>query len=179
MTITSKQSQQPRARAPARHQDCVQLHVAVDSHICPRMADVGHRASVLGVGAKNDFCGACHGTSLDVLTEGSSGLASVRFPAYRLQNSKCWRDDARIQCTACHDPHQPLSRDVASYDSRCLACHASRGTKQDAAHVGRACPTAGKDCVSCHMPKYEFPEVHHKFTDHQIRVVRAGEVMPS
>jgi hypothetical protein len=126
-----------------------------------------------------DFCGACHGTSLDILTEGSSGLASVRFPAYRLQNSKCWRDDARIQCTSCHDPHQPLSHDAATYDARCLSCHASRGAKQDEAHVGRACPTAVKDCVKCHMPKYEFPEVHHKFTDHQIRVVRAGEAMPS
>jgi hypothetical protein len=29
------------------------------------------------------------------------------------------------------------------------------------------------------MPKYEFPDVHHKFTDHQIRVVKAGEHVPA
>ena len=56
-----------------------------------------------------DFCGACHATSMDIQIFGTLGLPSIRFPAYRLQNSRCWRNDSRIQCTACHDPHQPLS----------------------------------------------------------------------
>jgi hypothetical protein len=127
-----------------------------------------------------DYCGSCHATSIDVQLSGSMGLPSVRFPAYRLENSACWRDDARIQCTACHDPHQPLVHDSSYYDQRCLACHqASETTKPDDAHPGRACPAATKDCTSCHMPKYEFPDVHHKFTDHQIRVVKAGEHVPA
>lgn len=126
-----------------------------------------------------DFCGACHATSMDVQMSGSFGVPSVRFPAYRLQNSKCWRDDARIQCTACHDPHKPLVHETAAYDSRCLACHVSGSeAKPDATRPGRSCPVAAKDCASCHMPKYEFPDVHHKFTDHQIRVVRQGETVP-
>jgi Cytochrome c554 and c-prime len=126
-----------------------------------------------------DFCGSCHATSMDVQMAGSFGLPSVRFPAYRLQNSACWRDDARIQCTACHDPHKPLLRETAGYDQRCLACHVSgSGAKPDGTHPGKACPVQTKDCASCHMPKYEFPDVHHKFTDHQIRVVRQGETIP-
>jgi hypothetical protein len=126
-----------------------------------------------------DFCGACHATSIDVQLTASTGLPSVRFPAYRLQNSACWRNDARIQCTACHDVHKPMLRGTASYDERCLACHvASASAKTDNAHPGRGCPVGTKDCAGCHMPKYDFPDVHHKFTDHQIRVVRAGEPIP-
>lgn len=125
-----------------------------------------------------DFCGSCHATSMDVQMAGAFGLPSVRFPAYRLQNSRCWRDDARIQCTACHDPHKPLVRESAAYDQRCLACHVLGVGKPDAAHPGPACSVATKDCVSCHMPKYEFPDVHHKFTDHDIRVVKPAETIP-
>ncbi len=127
-----------------------------------------------------DFCGACHATSVDAQLGGTMGQPSVRFPAYRLQNSACWSNDKRIQCTACHDPHQPLLRDSAAYDQRCLACHqSSAGTKPDATHPGPACPAGSKDCAGCHMPKYDFPDVHHKFTDHQIRVVKPGEHVPA
>jgi hypothetical protein len=137
-----------------------------------------------------DYCGSCHATSIDVQLSGGMGLPTVRFPAYRLENSACWSNDARIQCTACHDPHQPLSHDTAFYDQRCLACHQLAlhqpalhqkdvSAKPDSAHPGRACPIASKDCASCHMPKYEFPDVHHKFTDHQIRVVKPGEHVPA
>jgi len=31
---------------------------------------------------------------------------------------------------------------------------------------------ATSNCVSCHMPKYELPQTHASFTDHDIRVVR-------
>jgi hypothetical protein len=126
-----------------------------------------------------DFCGACHTTSIDVQLSATMGLPSVRFPAYRLQNSACWRNDARIQCTACHDVHKPMLRGTASYDARCLACHeASPNAPPDRAHPGKGCPVGTKDCAGCHMPKYEFPDVHHKFTDHDIRVVRAGDPIP-
>ena len=127
-----------------------------------------------------DFCGACHATSIDVQLAGSVGVPSVRFPAYRLQNSACWRNDERIQCTACHDPHKPLLHGTSAYDERCLSCHQTNtNAKPDASHPGRACPTAVKDCAGCHMPKYDFPDVHHKFTDHDIRVVKPGERAPA
>ncbi len=127
-----------------------------------------------------DFCGACHRTWLDVRSLGIRGVRTVRFQPYRLVNSRCWSpDDSRITCASCHDPHQPLVRDPAAYDSKCLACHASeRGTKQSADHAGKACPVSKRNCVTCHMPKTELPGAHAQFTDHYIRVARAGEPYP-
>jgi hypothetical protein len=37
---------------------------------------------------------------------------------------------------------------------------------------------AAKDCVSCHMPRFEIPNVHATFTDHFIRVVRPESRFP-
>jgi hypothetical protein len=121
-----------------------------------------------------DFCGACHSTFWDVKLAGEKGIAALRSQPHRLQSSKCWGGgDARITCTACHDPHQPLQRQAAAYDSRCLGCHVQVGARASRDHPGRGCPVARTDCVTCHMPKYEVREMHAQFTDHLIRVVRA------
>jgi len=129
-----------------------------------------------------DFCGACHRTWQDVVSGHmiEAGVFNVRFAPYRLENSKCWAaGDARITCVACHDPHKPLSHDVASYDANCLACHASGTTeKKSANHPGPACPVATKNCVTCHMPKVEPPNLHSTFTDHWIRIAQANSAYP-
>jgi hypothetical protein len=127
-----------------------------------------------------DFCGSCHRTWWDVTLSGATGLKSLRFPPYRLENSRCWGNgDERLTCLACHDPHRPLDQNDSSYDRRCLSCHVnSAGAKPTAEHPGAACPTAQKDCVSCHMPKYQVTDIPVKFTDHQIRVVRPNEQIP-
>jgi Cytochrome c3 len=128
-----------------------------------------------------DFCGACHRTWEDVLTLNPDvGIFNVRFAPYRLENSKCWkRGDRRITCLACHDPHRPLSRDVSSYDAACLRCHFTRERAQrKPGMVVAARHNAKKDCVSCHMPKYEPPGLHSSFTDHWIRIVRAQQPYP-
>ncbi len=126
-----------------------------------------------------DFCGACHRTWWDVNLEGLSGIGTLRFPAYRLEKSRCWgKGDARVTCIACHDPHQLLVKDSASYDNRCLSCHVAPGSKPKADHPGAACTVAKKDCASCHMPQYEVPDMHTKFTDHMIRIVRKDSPFP-
>lgn len=127
-----------------------------------------------------DFCGACHRTWADVMESGMEGVATIRFQPYRLELSRCWeKGDARITCLACHDPHQPLQRDLGSYDNRCLACHlAAEGAKRTRDHPGAACPRSTKDCVSCHMPKYEVPGTHSRFTDHRIRIVQGDQDRP-
>ena len=110
-----------------------------------------------------DFCGACHRTWQDVVGTGLTGAGefNVRFAPYRLENSKCWKSqDARLTCTACHDPHKPLVRDPASYDSNCLQCHATKGTAAQSAKSGVACPVAVTGCVTCHMPKVAPPNLH-------------------
>jgi len=127
-----------------------------------------------------DFCGSCHGTWWDVKLSGVRGVSDVKSQPYRLEMSKCWgQGDARLTCTACHDPHQPLQTNSASYDVTCLRCHVNSGSAhKDASHPGAACPVSTRDCVSCHMPKVYAPEMHYKFTDHDIRIVRAGENYP-
>jgi hypothetical protein len=128
-----------------------------------------------------DFCGACHRTWQDIVGNGliGAGILNVRFTPYRLENSRCWKQqDARITCTACHDPHQALVKDDASYDSRCFACHRQRGQARSADLPGKTCPVTTSKCVSCHMPKYDPPTLHSSFTDHWIRVVKPGAPYP-
>jgi hypothetical protein len=127
-----------------------------------------------------DFCGACHGTFWDVKLSGVAGASTARSQPYRLELSKCWgTGDARLTCIACHDPHQQLETDDASYDRNCLTCHAhGPGAKKTADHPGAPCPAATKNCASCHMPKVLVPEMHANFTDHRIRIVRAAEAYP-
>ena len=128
------------------------------------------------------FCGACHRSWESVMQmPDRGGEANVRFQPYRLANSKCYQnpDDRRISCIACHDPHAPLSHEAATYDAKCLACHQSGSV---ALKKGRAAPacSAGKqqDCAACHMPKIEPEGLHFKFTDHWIRIVKAGDEYP-
>ena len=128
-----------------------------------------------------DFCGSCHGTWWDVKLAPPVGVANVRSQPYRLEKSRCWgkNGDGRITCVACHDPHQKLVRDTASYDKNCLSCHVqTTSMKQNSDHPGPACKVSTKDCASCHMPKYELADFHYRFTDHDIRVVKANEPYP-
>jgi hypothetical protein len=119
-----------------------------------------------------DFCGACHRAWWDVADV--TDIHSVRFPALRLEQSKCWGNgDARLICANCHDPHRALVREPSAYDRKCLNCHNSnKAEKSTASHEAAACPVSTKNCTSCHMPKYEIPGMKISFTDHKIRVVK-------
>ncbi|HXY24706.1 MAG TPA: multiheme c-type cytochrome [Candidatus Acidoferrum sp.] len=133
----------------------------------------------LSPGDAVDFCGSCHGTWWDIKLTNVVGIANVRAQPYRLMSSKCWgKGDPRIRCAACHDPHQDLVEDDASYDEKCLACHVATGAKPTADYPGRRCPVGGKNCAGCHMPKIEVPGMHHTFADHRIRIVKPGEPIP-
>lgn len=124
-----------------------------------------------------DFCGACHRTAADLAVQkpGGVGVHGIRYPAYRLERSFCWgtSGDVRITCIACHDPHKPLEKDMARYDSKCLQCHAAAGHPAKA-NQAASCTVASKDCASCHMPRYELKTDHTILTDHYIRIVRPG-----
>jgi hypothetical protein len=122
----------------------------------------------------SSFCGQCHRTWEQIAASGKLGIVDIRFQPYRLTNSKCYdTDDARISCLACHDPHREVDRIESHYDGKCRSCHA--GGKAGAV----ACKVAKQNCVVCHMPKLELPGSHNKFTDHQIRIVRANEAYPN
>jgi len=121
----------------------------------------------------SNFCGQCHRTWDEIVLAGKLDITDIRFQPYRLTGSKCYDvEDARISCLACHDPHREVDLNWGDYDSKCQSCHA--GGKPGA----RACKVSDKNCASCHMPKIELPGAHHKFTDHRIRIVKAGEAFP-
>lgn len=135
-------------------------------------------------GDLNEFCGACHRTSLAEKLLGIRGVQNVRFQSYRLARSRCYAsDDRRIACTACHNPHESLVQQASFYDPKCLACHPSskphdrKKSGQRSSPVS-ACPVAKKGCVTCHMPKLEIPGSHFKFSDHWIRIAKAESDYP-
>ena len=133
----------------------------------------------------SSFCGQCHRTWEAVVRNHWRGVIDVRFQPYRLANSRCFDGtDPRISCLACHDPHQDLVRQDSTYDSKCLACHGSsspavRPASSTSTAAPKSCPVSKSECVSCHMPKIALPGGHVSFTDHEIRVVRAGDAYPN
>jgi len=168
--------------------DCEHCHTGAAAHQAAilegKQTPMPKKLGELGAEDMSNFCGSCHRTWDTVLRMKTWGELNVRFQPYRLANSQCFMgNDRRIACTACHNPHGEIVRDAAAYDHNCLACHATQRTaanaKADASKVGKACPVAASKCVSCHMPKVELPGSHNKFTDHQIRIVRAGAPYPN
>ena len=158
---------------------CERCHRNGEEHVrAMRSGDNRHPAmmkySQLGAEDISELCGECHRTWAQIAASGPHDILNVRFQPYRLTNSKCYDTvDRRIACTACHNPHDHASAKTISYDSKCQACH-----DKPLASI-RKCPVATTGCVSCHMPKIELPGAHFAFTDHWIRIVRAGEPYPN
>ncbi|MEP6741381.1 MAG: multiheme c-type cytochrome [bacterium] len=132
-------------------------------------------------GLTQEFCGTCHRSFNDaMLLPMQGGINNIRFQPYRIFNSPGHKDDPRISCVACHNPHDKLQRQAAFYDSKCLACHLS-SPKEAKTRIRKApgCPVSRNQCVTCHMPRIEVPEMHSKFTDHWIRIARPNEQLPN
>lgn len=148
---------------------CESCHGPVGTHPATKMKNL----SAISTEDMSNLCGTCHRTWSQIALNGPQGVNNVRFQPYRITNSKCYdAADSRIRCTACHEPHADPVSGTKFYDSKCTACHSA------AAH-GKLCKVAKNNCVSCHMPKVEIPGVHTTFTDHQIRIARAGEPYPN
>lgn len=163
---------------------CERCHGSATEHLAAvRGGDVKagamRKLSQMSTEETSEFCGQCHRTWSQIATNGPTGINNVRFQPYRLTNSKCYDvDDPRIRCTACHDPHQEVVSNPASYDAKCLACHALKGHAAAKASA-KACPVASANCSTCHMPRLELPGSHNLFTDHQIRIVKKDERYPN
>ncbi len=128
-----------------------------------------------------EFCGACHMSFENAIQmPDHGGINNLRFQPYRIFNSRAhFKNDSRMSCTACHDPHDQLEHEASFYDSKCLACHLSDSKEMKTEErAATPCPVSKRQCVSCHMPKVEVPEMHFKFTDHWIRIVKPNEPVP-
>ncbi|MDQ6676038.1 MAG: hypothetical protein M3Z09_01935 [Acidobacteriota bacterium] len=155
---------------------CVRCHAGGEAHATAVQRGIAggskmQKLSKLSTEEMSNFCGQCHRKWSDIAANGPYGIGNVRFQPYRLANSRCYdATDPRISCVACHNPHQPVTTIASAYDSKCQSCHLA---------PAKTCPVARKDCTSCHMPKFELPGAHYRFTDHQIRIVRTGERYPN
>ncbi|MBS1809456.1 MAG: hypothetical protein JST84_14955 [Acidobacteria bacterium] len=151
-------------------------HVALGKQGEPNAHKIFNPGKLSGDELSQEYCAACHRSVEDVTAlPRMGGLNNVRFQPYRIFNSKCYSDDRRISCIACHDVHQPMKEDAAFYDNKCTACH---NTKQSPESVSRLCKVATEKCTSCHMPKVPIQGAHFKFTDHRIRIAKPGEPYP-
>jgi hypothetical protein len=132
-----------------------------------------------------DRCGECHRRADEVGGPITPDLKMiVRFAPVGLVQSPCFKKQrevvldsgqpARMDCTTCHDPHSPASRDWHFYRNKCLSCH-------DAAHNRAAdcsVATSRDNCLKCHMPKVSMSR-HLKFTDHWIRIRHDKRATPA
>jgi hypothetical protein len=147
---------------------CERCHGSPESHLS-KLTPM-RKLGALSAEEMSEFCGQCHRTWSQIASAGPRGIQNVRFQPYRLAISRCYDlADARIRCTACHDPHRDLDISAGAYDGKCTACHSG---------AQRACKVAAKDCVTCHMPRLDLPGAHRAFTDHRIRIVKPGEAYP-
>jgi len=167
---------------------CERCHTDADAHLMAILADAKTiptpaKLDQLSTEDMSNFCGQCHRTWETAVRSHWRGPADVRFQPYRLANSRCYNGaDARISCIACHDPHGKITRDTASYDPKCLACHSlaavTAAPDSTTAPHPKICPVAKSNCASCHMPKVALPNGLMNLTDHQIRVVHPNEPYP-
>jgi hypothetical protein len=87
--------------------------------------------------------------------------------------------------TAPRDLPEAMARPVDDTElRRCFGCHTTApttegkfdpanaipGVQATSERTGRPCPVGNSRCASCHMPKYDVPDMHHKFTDHKIQL---------
>jgi len=135
-----------------------------------------------------EFCGSCHRSAEQVIEMNMLNINNVRFQPYRFFTGRGHDpNDERLSCVGCHDPHENPLSESRSYDDHCFSCHRSAQAlksprvakvEQSQGRMAKPCPVAKQDCVTCHMPKIELPGAHFKFTDHRIRIARAGESFP-
>jgi hypothetical protein len=162
---------------------CESCHGPAEAHLAamrngqPKTKTLASLRALDADDLSQQVCGKCHrGVEAVATMSERNGLSNVRFQPYRIFNSRCYSTDARIGCTACHDPHGPLERNAAFYDLKCLACHQAGKTTEA---IVRLCKIGKRDCASCHMPKIALPGAHFQFTDHRIRIVRPGAPYPN
>ena len=105
----------------------------------------------------------------------------TRFPGSTLPWSRCFAESGgALSCVTCHDPQSNAETAPASYEAKCLSCHATPFPPRPRPHpltpheprqCRSPCPVnPSRECLECHMPKVRYDWLHGSFTDHYIRV---------
>ncbi len=145
---------------------CERCHAGADEHARGN-GKLPLNPGKLDASAQVKFCGSCHRFKPPV---DDAQLENVRFQPLRLMKSRCFAS-GKLACTTCHPAHQDARRnDPEFYNQKCHACHDGQTFHADQRQAG--------DCIGCHMP---YVQLHPalNFTDHFIRVVKAGDLPPS
>ena len=123
----------------------------------------------LAAGELNQLCGKCHR-----FPDGKVNWAdpwNVRHQPGYFQESRCFQKSrGALSCLTCHNPHEPLRRNEASYYRQiCLSCHT-----RSAPEPKPICKTKeSSDCTACHMPAVA-ANAHLPFRNHWIGVYAEG-----
>jgi tetratricopeptide (TPR) repeat protein len=107
----------------------------------------------------------------------------VRTFAYQQNHrfSDCYLNGS-MTCVDCHEPHSQAYRDVTGRplagrfdDGQCVDCHASKADRIEQ-HTHHRVGSSGSNCVACHMPYLQHPELGTALrfarSDHTIAIPR-------
>lgn len=123
-------------------------------------------------------CDQCHSGQVDSFQRGRHGMRiGADLPPMTPEIARLpMHNDAahrQLNCSACHDPHQP-DLAYAAYDA-CISCHDDSHTNSYAASshfalwqdeiTGIAANGTGVSCATCHMPRDEEGHVQHNQND--------------
>ena len=169
---------------------CSRCHGPTEAHLAhPGSTTIVNPARLQGA-ARDSICEQCHllgvaqvlnpgkrssdfrpGTSLEdtytvyvnELLPGTASKFKVISHVEQLALSMCSRkSNGRLWCGTCHDPHRDPVQPAAFYRSKCLSCHTAAFPETH--------PSAGSNCIGCHMPKRDAKDGGHTaFTDHRIQ----------
>ncbi len=126
-----------------------------------------------------EACQSCHEDEQQGFLAGKHGmkLAAGLGPMSPAEGRLPFHADAgerQLQCSSCHDPHQP-DLQFAAVDG-CLQCHDDQHSREyrNSAHArlwqqelaGQSTAGSGVSCASCHMPR----ETYRQKGESQVRV---------
>lgn len=121
-----------------------------------------------------------HQAMFVVSDDDTSGI-SVISHADRMKQSECYLQTLNtpnpLECTTCHNPHQGFRNEGYQYfTATCMSCHEPQELVTGKSIEFKETHSVDANCISCHMPKQQTVDVPHaSFTDHDIRVVGAGD----